>query len=267
MHYLDLYLEFIKIRLQSMMEYKKAFLTGALAQAISYGTEFLLLWIMIQQFHSMAGWSAYEVMFLYALNLLSYAFAGFFLYMPCAEMLSPMIQSGEFDEVLIKPMNPLLYLSCSTFCYGYLSHVTLSVLIIVICFLKLGIIVTPVKILFLLVVVLSGALIQGAGFLFTSVPSFWIVKSNSLNSFMYMSKYFIQYPLSIYNKVVQVILTFVIPYAFINFYPAQYFLKKNDFLMFHPLFQYLSPAVGIILFVGAYRFWGLGLRHYKSTGS
>lgn len=267
MQYIDLYLEFIKIRLQGMIEYKKAFLTGAAAQAISYATEFFLLWVMIRQFNTIAGWSPYEVMFLYALNLLSYAIAGFFLYMPCVEMLSPMVQSGEFDAVLIKPLNPLLYMSCSTFCYGYFSHVTLSIAIIVICFIKLGIIMTPVKILFLVITALSGALIQGSAFIFTSVPTFWLTKSNSLSSFMWMSRYYIEYPLSIYNKIVQVLLTLVIPYAFVNFYPAQYFLNKNDFLMFHPVFQYLSPAVGIIMFFGAYKFWNFGIKHYKSTGS
>jgi ABC-2 type transport system permease protein len=187
--------------------------------------------------------------------------------MPCAEMLSPMIQSGGFDEVLTKPLNPLLYMSCSTFCYGYFSHVTLSVVIIVICFIKLGIVVTPVKILFLVLTALSGALIQGAAFLFTSVPSFWLTRNNGLRNIMWISKYYVEYPLSIYNKAVQVILTLIIPYAFVNFYPAQYFLGKHDFLMFHPVFQYLSPVVGIILFAGACRFWNIGLRHYKSTGS
>ena len=31
----------------------------------------------------------------------------------------------------------------------------------------------------------------------------------------------------------QIILTLIIPYAFINFYPAQYFLGKQDFIMFN----------------------------------
>lgn len=267
MRYIDLYLEFIKIRLQSMLEYRKAFFTGAVAQAISYTTEFLLIWVMIQKFQTIAGWSAYEVMFLYALNLLSYALAGFFLYNPCVEMLSPMLQSGEFDEVLIKPLNPLLYLSSSTFCYGYFSHVTLSAIIITLCFIKLGITMTFAKVVFLLITAFSGALIQGAAFLFTSVPSFWLVKGDSLRSFMWMSRYFIQYPLSVYHQLIQVLLTLIIPYAFVNFYPAQYFLSKNDFLMFHPIFQYLPPVVGVLLMIGAYRFWQLGLKHYKSTGS
>ncbi|KAB2846375.1 MAG: ABC transporter permease, partial [Ignavibacterium sp.] len=115
---------------------------------------------------------------------------------------------------------------------------------------------------------LSGALIQGAAFIFTSVPSFWLVQSNSLmDIFIWDLKSFIRYPISAYHRIIQVILTLIIPYAFINFYPAQYFLNKNDFLMFHPVFQYLSPLVGVLLFIFAYRFWNTGINHYKSTGS
>ena len=44
-------------------------------------------------------------------------------------------------------------------------------------------------------------------------------------------------------------------------------LEKNDFLMFHPVVQFLTPAVGILLAFLAYRFWLLGLKHYNSSGS
>lgn len=266
MNYLGLYLEFIKIRLQSMIEYRSAFLSGALAQAASYSAELLLVWIMINQFETIGTWGPYEVMFLYALNLLTYAVAGFFLYNPHAS-LSGMIRTGEFDEVLTKPLNPLLYIVCRMFNYGYFSHTAISIIIIGICFVKLGISITLIKVLFLVVIVISGALIQGAIFLFASVPSFWLVENSGFRVLFWNSKEFIKYPISIYNKAIQLFLTLIMPYAFISFYPAQYFLNKDDFLMFHPVLQYTSPIVGIIVFTIAYKFWTLGIKNYTSTGS
>jgi ABC-2 type transport system permease protein len=127
---------------------------------------------------------------------------------------------------------------------------------------------TPLKILFLCVSILGAALIQSAGFLFTSIPSFWIIQNNSLRDILFHQlKGFVDYPISLYSKFIQVILTLVIPYAFLSFYPSQFFLGKNDFLMFHPIFQYLTPILGIILFFLAYKFWLFGINHYKSTGS
>jgi ABC-2 type transport system permease protein len=267
MYYLPLYFKFIKIRLQSMIEYRSAFLSGVLAQFISYGSSFLLIWIMISHFKTLNGWKSYEVLFLYSLNLCSYALAAFFLFNPCNQ-LSNMIQTGEFDDVLTKPLNPFLYLISREFNIGYFSHLSLSIFIIVICFAKLGIIVTPIKIVFLIVTITGSTLIQSSAFLFTSVPSFWLIQNNSLPKvFFHQLTDFIRYPISLYNRVIQVFLTLVIPYAFINFYPAQYFLHKEDFLIFHPVFQYLTPLVGLVLFTLAYRFWTYGIKNYKSTGS
>lgn len=266
MHYLSLYIEFIKIRMQSMMEYRSAFLWGAVAQATSYAAELALVWIMISQFKTMGTWGPYEVLLLYGLNLLSYALAGFFLYNPHSQ-LPIMIKSGDFDELLIRPLNPFLYIITRMFNYGYFSHFIISTGIIVLCFIKLGIILTPVKVLFLIIVVISGALIQSAAFLFISVPAFWITDTSSLGFFLGSVKDFIKYPISIYPSVIQVLLTLVIPYAFISFYPSQYFLEKSDFLMFNPIFQFLCPVIGVLLFAIAYKFWCFGIKNYSSTGS
>jgi ABC-2 type transport system permease protein len=135
-------------------------------------------------------------------------------------------------------------------------------------FYKLGVPLTFSNVVFLLLTLAGGALIQGAAFIITNTPAFWIVKNNRLQSlFMGIPSSFIRYPISAYNKVIQIILTVVLPYAFINFYPAQHFLRKEEFLMFSPVLQYATPIVGIVLFTAAYQFWKLGIRHYNSTGS
>lgn len=263
----DIYLTFIKLKLKHMVEYHKSFILNCLAQMASYGAGFLLIWIMVTQFKTMKGWGAYEVMFLYALNLASYALAGFFFFSPCTR-LSELVRTGEFDEVLTKPMNSFLYLIFKEFNYGYINHITLSAIVMVLCISKLGMAVTPVKLLFLLLTMFSGGLIFASIFLLTAVPAFWMVNNNGLMSiFLFNMRDFTYYPISIYGKFLQVFLTFIMPYAFINFYPAQFFLGKSDFLMFHPVFQFLSPAVGVIFFFIAYLFWNFGISRYESTGS
>lgn len=266
MHYLSLYLEFIKINLYSMIQYRVAYLTSMLAQAVDYGISFLLIWVMIYRFDTLNGWSPYEVMFLYALNVCSYAIAGFFFHITMS-YLPDMIQRGEFDEVLTKPMNPLLYLASRNFSPGYVSHIALSIAIMVVSLSNMRVQITLLKIVFLCACIAGAALIQGAAFILTSVPSFWITQNSLKRVLFHQLRSFIDYPISLYNKFIQIILTLVIPYAFISFYPAQYFLGKQDFLMFNQSIQYLTPIIGLVLFILAYKFWNFGLRHYKSTGT
>lgn len=267
MGYVTLYWAFIKIKLYGAAEYRGAFWMQFFSKASVWTADIVLIWILVDKFQTIAGWGPYEVMLLYAFNLASYSLAGIFLFHPCTK-LPARIQSGEFDEILTRPMNPFLYLITRDFSTGYFSNLTVAGTVMAVCFIQLGIRFEPADVLFFTGVLLGGALIQGAAFLFASVPSFWMVQNNGLFQLvLFELKDFIRYPISAYHKLVQIVLTLLVPYAFINFYPVQYFLHKNDFLMFHPGFQYLTPVVGIVLFGLAYRFWCFGIRHYTSTGS
>lgn len=75
------------------------------------------------------------------------------------------------------------------------------------------------------------------------------------------------YPLSIFPKVIQVLLTFVIPYGMMNFFPVQKVINKNDYLMFGPYISYVAPVFAIGLFTLAILFFYSGVKRYKSTGS
>ncbi|MEJ6952277.1 ABC transporter permease [Natronospora cellulosivora (SeqCode)] len=267
MHYLTLYIEFIKIRIQSIAEYRGSFISGCIAQFVSYGAQISLIWIMINQFETIGGWGPFEVMLLYSLNLISYSLAAFFMFNPCQQLYS-MIRSGDFDEILIRPLNELLYLITRNFNTAYVSHISLSIITIVICLMNLDFTFSFFNLFFLIIVIVSGALIQAAAFLITTIPVFWVISaSNIMNVFFFNLKQFITYPLSIYNRFIQILLTIIIPYGFISFYPSQIFIDKEDFLFFHPIISYLSPFVGIMLLLVAILFWNKGVNHYESTGS
>jgi ABC-2 type transport system permease protein len=267
MKYARLYWEFFKIEIQTHLEHRAAFFGVRLAQMSAFCAEFIVIWVVIDKFKAIGAWSAYEVLFLYSLNLFSYAIAGSFFYQPCA-YLSQGIRTGEFDLVLTKPLNSFAFLVFRRIDTGHIGHIVVACVVMVICIVRLQISMSVSGILFLCVTLLSGALIQGAAFVITTVPAFWIVRSEAIQGiFFWNLKDFIRYPISIYHVSIQVVLTLIIPYAFVSFYPAQYFLSKNDFLIFHPVFRFLAPIVGALMFAGAIAFWNLGVKHYESTGS
>jgi len=266
MYYFSLYVEFVKIQIRRAVEYRLATLMEGLSQIAGYSAEFVVIWIMIQKFEAIGGWNPYEVMLLYAFALFTYAFSSLFLYTICWDM-SEYVRTGTLDEVLTKPTNPFAYLCCNGFEQGYWAHFIVAISIMVMCFGKLGISFTFGKTIWLIVTLLGGSLIQGALNLIASIPAFWTTNNTSLQNIKWGAYEFVRYPINIYNKFVQVFLTLVVPYAFVNFYPAQYFLSKTDYNMFGPAMQYLTPVVGIALASLAYFLWLQGLKHYKSTGS
>lgn len=78
---------------------------------------------------------------------------------------------------------------------------------------------------------------------------------------------FVRFPLSIYPRAVQWAFSFILPFAFISFIPAQLVLRKDTTPVVAPELGYLTPLVGLATFLVAYFLWRMGLRRYASTGS
>jgi ABC-2 type transport system permease protein len=61
--------------------------------------------------------------------------------------------------------------------------------------------------------------------------------------------------------------TFVVPLAFINYYPTLYILGRSDPLGLPDWVRLLSPVAAIAMVLAARTVWSLGVRRYQSTGS
>ena len=266
MNHFKVYYIFIKANLKSQMEYRLDFLLLTFANIVYYSIGLLSIWVILNRFHTIGDWNFAQVAFLYSLALLSYALFGLFFYHSIR--FSTLVVRGEFDRFLVRPWGLLLQLMGKNFNLFFVAHSILSITILVITSRLAGIEWNIVRLLFLIPVVGGGFLILFSFGLVAATISFWTLESSSFYQlFIYNAREFIWYPISIYSKAIQILLTFVIPFAFINFFPAQYFLEKNDFTIFPPVFQFLTPVVGIILFIISYKFWQFGVNHYQSTGS
>ena len=253
--------------MKTQLEYRKAFIILFISKLFGLASGFVMIAVLLYKFKNIMGWTRYEIFFIYSLDMFSYAFIGQFLMRPCAR-LANYIRTGEFDTILTKPMNNFFYYIFREFSTGYFSNLLLCIVIIIISLRMLSIPFTFANIAFLIMTIIGASLIQGAFFLFATIPSFWLVKNDSLSNFLLWDmKRFIQYPISIYHIGIQILLTFVLPYAFINFIPAQYLLNKNACIITHPVVPFLTPVIGIVLFFSAYKFWKIGVNNYKSTGS
>jgi len=265
LHNIKLYIAFAKVQFLTQLEYRGAYFVRTLSKVLSFGAGFAMIAILLTRFQIMGSWSVYEVLFMYALNMLAYSISSTFMIMPFRG-LSDQILNGSIDSILTKPLNPMFYLICQNVSAGYTSNYVIGAGIIAISIAQLGIQLTLVKILFLFLTIISGSLIYAALYVIVGTPAFWLTKNNALITAFYSISSFADYPISIYAVSIQALLTFVIPVAFINFYPAQLFLS-NTGTMFSPVFLYLAPLVAALMCVIAYGFWNIGLNAYKSSGS
>jgi len=127
---------------------------------------------------------------------------------------------------------------------------------------------SPARWGFLLVMVGAAALLFSAVLITGATASFWSPQSHeAANIFTYGGQFMTSYPMHIYQQWLVSLFTFVIPLAFINYYPSLFLLDKRDPLGLPAWTSFLSPVVALAAFVASLTVWRAGVRHYQSTGS
>ena len=123
--------------------------------------------------------------------------------------------------------------------------------------------------IFVPLIVIGGALIDLGISLAVATISFWFVRVDTLRwVVMSLEQDFTRYPISIYTRGVRIVLAFVLPFAFMNYFPATYFLAKAETgLHLNPAVGLLTPAIGLAWLRRRVCVLALGLRHYQGTGS
>src|SRR6202008_2934525 len=111
-------------------------------------------------------------------------------------------------------------------------------------------------VVFVPLIVIGGALIDLGISLVVATVSFWFIRVDTLRwVVMSLEQDFTRYPISIYTRGVRVILAFVFPFAFMNYFPATYFLQKAETgLQLNPAVGFLTPAIGAAWVTVAYMF-------------
>ena len=103
--------------------------------------------------------------------------------------------------------------------------------------------------------------------LFFASASFFLINNPLTGNFYTNIRPLVEYPISIYPKFLQFLLTTLIPLAFVSFYPVQQISGRQDFGLFPPVVRHLSLPVGIAFLLIAYAVFAAASKHYKSTGS
>ena len=111
--------------------------------------------------------------------------------------------------------------------------------------------------------VLAGALIYTAIKLFFASLAFWIKDSIAVLQLAYETADFAKYPISIYPKTIRIVLTYLIPFAFVAFFPASFFLTGKNVLTTIGAEVLIAGIVWII----AYAVFRKGLTVYESAGN
>ncbi|HYH02307.1 MAG TPA: ABC-2 family transporter protein [Bacillota bacterium] len=227
----------------------------------------IVVYLTLRKFDAINGWRMPEMLFLFSLIFLTYSLL--VLFFTGIRDFDSLIHSGSFDRYLLRPQGLLFQVIASKADYfASIGHGSLGVILFLTTAQKVGIVWNLPNIVYYCFSIIGGVMIQAAIFMLFSCFSFWTVKTGNLRGFFFFNaRKFAGYPLSIFPGFIQTLLIYIMPFAFVNYFPAQYLLRKPDMAMYWDGCLYLTLPIGVILFGLAYLFWQFGLKHYSSTGN
>ncbi|WPB74630.1 ABC-2 family transporter protein [Archangium violaceum] len=251
------------LHLRSQLEYEADFWVGLVGAAMRHVAGFLFIWAVFRQVPQVHGWTLWELLFLYALAIVPMGLVELFYDGPWR--LSELINEGRLDRVLLRPLPAGLQVVTEASSLHGLGSVVLGLVLLVRAGSELQLTLAPWQYAFVAACMVGSVLLVGSLFFITQCLAFWEPSTTmSLCTLVQEMTALARFPVTLYEQLFRVLLTWVLPFAFISYFPGLVLLGRPEA---NPWLGYGSPLAGVVVTFVAARVWGFSLKHYQGAGS
>ncbi len=267
-HALRLYFRMIALQIRAQAQHRVSFWIDFFSTLLVNGTSIISIALVMERIPTIGGWTLPEIAFLYGMSEASFGLMDMIFSGLDPDYFAPNIRQGRLDQFLLRPVGLILHLAGSRFVLRRLGRITQGMIVLWFAIQATQVHWTALKVAYIPIVMFSQVIFMGALFLVGSTITFWTQERvEAVNVLTYGGVEMMNYPITIYPSLLRRFITWVIPFAFLNYYPALYFLDKPDPLGLPVLPPFLAPFAAGLMAASAYAFWQFGLRHYQSTGT
>jgi ABC-2 type transport system permease protein len=264
-------------RIAVVWELQKAAFRGQLAYRVDFiilllmgvayqGSGFAVIWVMLHRFHAVGGWSISDVAVLYSLRLLAHA--AWLVPFNQLSFVDNMVREGLFDRYLVRPLNPLFQIMTSRFNMNVVGDVVTATAFFTVTAFAAHVSFSPVHVLYLVLAIVGGGLIEASVVLALSALSFRLLQVWAADYlFDQVFLMFGSYPTRVFGRVTGWVLTWLLPVAFVAYIPSSVLLDRIGGLHVPAVVAWGAPLVGAVWFYAAYRFWRRQMAAYQSSGT
>lgn len=258
---MSLYLYYFKMHFKSRMEYKLSFLLSCISQMFMFFTYYFIIYSLFLKFDNLKGYTVYEVMLTFSIIQFGYAFNEVFF--RGIDQFDKLIVKGDYDRLLLRPRSILLQVFGFEIGFERIIKLVESIIVLIIALIKLKLELNSLKILTIILMLISSISIFFGLFLLAASYCFITIEGLEVrNVFTDGGKHMSIYPISIFSKKVMLFFTFIIPYAFVNYYPFLYVVGRSQNKIYS-----ISPLITLLYLIPCFIIFNIGSKKYKSTGS
>jgi ABC-2 type transport system permease protein len=258
------YVWIARMWIRASLAYPASFWILTVSSAVITLLDFVGLGLMFVTIDDLAGFELWEIALLYGTSGVGIGVAD--LLIGSVEQIGQHVRTGTLDSMLTRPVPLLVQVCADRFALRRLGRITQAV--VVLGWGAAHVDWTVPRVLVLVLTLVSASAIFFALFVGISCIQFWTHDASEVaNAFTYGGNTLTQYPLTIFPGEVVKSLTFVLPIAFVNWYPCLYLLGRDDPFGMPGWFAVAPPFVAAALLALAALAWRTGVRRYTSTGS
>ena len=262
---LVLYRRLLGAQIRSQLQYRLSFALDIFGAFLISFLDFLAVLVIFHNVPRLGAWSVREVAFLYATSSISFALTD--LVIGHLDLFPQKIRDGNFDIVLVRPRGTLFQVIASDIALRRLGKAVQGVLVLVYALNALDIHWTIGRVAMAVAMVPAGSIVFGAVWVTGACIAFWTVDGGEFtNAFTYGGNFLTQYPMDIYSAWARRFLAYLVPMAFVSYFPSLYILGKPDPLGLPRWIEFASPLVALAASSVAGVVWRTAVRHYRSAG-
>lgn len=222
----------------------------------------LIIGIICRNIPQIEGWTLWEILLLYSFLLFSEGCINFFF--QGIWKITEIINFAELDIFLVRPVPIGLQIITARIDFDGLNKMIIAIIVFLIGITHCDFNWSIVKAIELLFIIINICIIRICMIWIASCASFWLKGENNSLNFMILSiGEMAKYPLEIYPFLLRGIFAYLIPYAFVSYYPVEFLLGKNKSIMG----ILLVPVISIIMVVLSVKTLKKGLNSYESNGN
>jgi ABC-2 type transport system permease protein len=252
-------------QIRSQLQYPLSFTLDAFGSFWISFIDFVVVLVIFRNVPRLNDWNVHEVAFLYAMSSTTFAFTD--MVIGQLDQFPQKIRDGNFDILLVRPRGTLFQVIAGDFALRRIARVVQGGIVLVYALSTLTIHWTVLRALVLLVSVPSAIVIFSSIWVVGACIAFWTTDGGEFtNAFTYGGTAMAQYPFDIYATWLRRLLGFVVPLAFVCYFPALYVLGKPDPLGLPRILEFASPLVALASATVAGLVWRIAVRHYRGAG-
>lgn len=266
MHKLSMLGTLASASIRSELQYRANAVSSIVGGLLFQITGFIVVWIIASRFSQIGGWGLPELTFLYGMRLTSH---GIF-YACFSQMfeLDRVLITGEYDRYLVRPMPPLIQLFTRKLRINAFGDLLGGSALLIAASTSANVDWSPLAVLYLILAVSGGGLVEGAVQVTLGSLGFRFLQTLPLRTTVNeIFNVYGNYPNVIFPPTLRAALTFILPVAFVAFFPASILLNREGDLAVPAWLATMSPLIGVVLFTIAVRIWKVQSAHYQSAGN